>query len=215
MAGVTGVALAVLVTGVISWKVLTPADVPSGDVVAGPVTGQPSEQPPVTAPRRKPAPKKGVVLPAARPTGVRIPGLGVSHGKPVHLGLNADGTMEVPRTAAAIGWYAQSPTPGARGPAVLAAHVTYNGVDGVFRRLADMKRGDKIEVTRTDGRTAVFTVHKVGQYTKEKFPTEDVYGNLDHAGLRLITCAGPFDPETRRYPDNIVVFAKLTDVRQA
>jgi hypothetical protein len=36
-----------------------------------------------------------------------------------------------------------------------------------------------------------------------------VYGNLDHAGLRVITCGGAFDHRARSYVDNIVVFADL------
>jgi hypothetical protein len=36
-----------------------------------------------------------------------------------------------------------------------------------------------------------------------------VYGNTDHAALRLITCGGNRDPGESRYPDNVVVFARL------
>jgi sortase (surface protein transpeptidase) len=158
-------------------------------------------------PRGKPTP-----LPVSAPVEVRIPDLRVA-GKPMRLGRTADGSMEIPRAAQTIGWYAEGPTPGARGPAVLAAHVTYNGERGAFYDLAVMKKGQRIEVERADGRTAVFTVTSVGQYSKDRFPTVDVYANLDHAGLRLITCAGDYDEKTRRYPDNIVVFAELATVR--
>jgi len=36
-----------------------------------------------------------------------------------------------------------------------------------------------------------------------------VYDNINHAGLRLITCAGTFNRQSRHYEDNIVVFADL------
>jgi len=39
-----------------------------------------------------------------------------------------------------------------------------------------------------------------------------VYGPIDHAGLRLITCDA-YDTSTRKYLDNFVVFARLTAVR--
>jgi hypothetical protein len=42
-----------------------------------------------------------------------------------------------------------------------------------------------------------------------------VYGDLDHAGLRLITCGGSFDRQTRNYDDNIVAFADLVATRAA
>jgi len=34
-------------------------------------------------------------------------------------------------------------------------------------------------------------------------------GPFDHAGLRLITCGGPFDSASGHYVDNIVVYADL------
>ena len=50
--------------------------------------------------------------------------------------------------------------------------------------------------------TRVLTVDKL------KFPTEFVYGDIDFAGLRLITCGGRFDSKLKRHVDNIIVFAK-------
>jgi hypothetical protein len=54
----------------------------------------------------------------------------------------------------------------------------------------------------------------VQQHAKLEFPTEAVYGQIDHAGLRLITCGGAYDAARRKYLDNIVVFAKLKEVRR-
>jgi len=50
---------------------------------------------------------------------------------------------------------------------------------------------------------------KMGSGQKDHFPTLLVYGNTDHAALRLITCGGAFDYATGHYVDNIVVFASL------
>ncbi|EST26495.1 class F sortase [Streptomyces niveus] len=47
-------------------------------------------------------------------------------------------------------------------------------------------------------------------YPKDDFPTVEVYRNLDHAGLRLITCGGDFSEADLRYADNVVVYATLT-----
>ena len=49
----------------------------------------------------------------------------------------------------------------------------------------------------------------MASYPKDAFPTLEVYGNTDHAALRLITCGGQFDASTRNYLDNIVVYASL------
>jgi hypothetical protein len=75
-----------------------------------------------------------------------------------------------------------------------------------------MRRGDHVRVTRKDGKTAVFTVTRVAQFSKSRFPTREVYGRIDHAGLRLITCGGTYDAARSRYLDNVVVFARLVAV---
>ena len=74
-----------------------------------------------------------------------------------------------------------------------------------------MRPGDEISVTREDGTVAIFTVDAVEQYPKADFPTEKVYGNTDHAAVRLITCGGVFDSSAGSHLDNIVVYASLTD----
>ena len=119
--------------------------------------------------------------------------------------------MEVPKDPAAPAGSPVGPTPGALGPAVIAGHVTWNGVPGVFHRLDTLRRGDQVMVTRDDGRIAVFTVTRVARFSKSRFPSQTVYGAIDHAGLRLITCGGVY--AGNRYLDNVIVFARLTDVR--
>jgi hypothetical protein len=76
-----------------------------------------------------------------------------------------------------------------------------------------MRPGDEVAVTREDGKTAVFTVTGVSRFSKSRFPTRAVYGQIDHAGLRLITCGGTYDSARHRYLDNVVVFARLEAVR--
>lgn len=77
--------------------------------------------------------------------------------------------MEVPHDPALAGWYALGPTPGALGLAVIAGHVSWNGAAGVFSRLAEMRAGDTLSVSREDGRTAVFTMLRVAQFSKQRF----------------------------------------------
>ena len=90
--------------------------------------------------------------------------------------------------------------------------MTWNGAPAVFHRLGTLRRGDEVTVTRKDGKTAVFTVTRVAQFSKSRFPSRAVYGAIDHAGLRLITCGGTYDAARHRYLDNVVVFAKLKAV---
>ncbi|MEV8021671.1 class F sortase [Streptomyces sp. NPDC086554] len=145
------------------------------------------------------------------PQKVAIPSLGVSSGLET-LGQNGDGAMTTPKNPDLAGWYEPGPTPGSRGPAVIAGHVTWNGADAVFKKLKTMRAGDTVEVTRADGKTATFTVDRVEEYPKKEFPTLEVYKNIDHAGLRLITCGGEFDADRHYYKNNVTVFASMTGV---
>lgn len=177
---------------------------------------------PTTAPVKPVAPKagaeyvrpKGTLMQRSQPVRVRVPAIGVS-SQIVNLGLQSNRQMEVPTTTAQTGWYDASPTPGELGPAILAGHVTLRGQDAVFLRLGTMKEGQRIEVDRKDGSTAVFQVEQVAQYSKSAFPTDKVYGSIDRAALRLITCGGVLDGETKRYSDNVVVYASLVAARKA
>jgi LPXTG-site transpeptidase (sortase) family protein len=146
------------------------------------------------------------------PTRVSIPRLGVSESL-IRLGLNKDRTMQVPQDPAKPGWYTGAPVPGELGPAVIAGHVTWDGAPAVFFKVGSLKAGDTVEVDRKDGSTAVFAVTRTEEFRKDAFPTEEVYGFIDHAGLRLITCGGTYDAKARRYLSNVIVFGELVSVR--
>jgi sortase (surface protein transpeptidase) len=144
---------------------------------------------------------------------VSIPSIGV-RSTLVDLGLDADGAMEVPRDPSQAGWFSRGAAPGALGPAVIAGHVTWDRAPAVFSRLGTLRRGDSVAVTRKDGKTAVFTVSRVARFSKSRFPSRAVYGPITYAGLRLITCGGTYDTVGHRYLDNVVVFARLTEVHR-
>jgi hypothetical protein len=155
----------------------------------------------------------GPVLPAAQPLSVSIPRLHVA-SRLVRLGVDDRGAMQVPDDPATAGWYRLGPTPGALGPAVIAGHVTWNQVPAVFFQLAKLRHGDVVKVAREDDRVAVFKVTHVTRYMKSEFPTRAVFGGIDHAGLRLITCGGEFDSSSHRYSDNVVAFATLVSAHR-
>lgn len=170
---------------------------PSVAAIAPAEKAPPSAKVPVAAP-----------MPESEPVSIEIPSLGVS-SEVMALGLQPEGSMEVPTGAYPAGWYTAAPTPGELGPAIIAGHVDWNGDPGVFFELHKLTPGDDVTVRRHDGSTALFRVDNVSQYPKNEFPTEAVYGNIDHAGLRLITCGGIFDRSAHSYVDNIVVYASL------
>jgi hypothetical protein len=156
-------------------------------------------------------PRFTLALPASEPVRISIATLGIDSSL-MELGLGSDGTLEVPPRASPAGWFTGAPTPGELGPAIIVGHVDWNGRPGVFVDLWRISTNDEVIVDRADGTTATFRVAYVLQFAKQDFPSRLVYGDLDHSGLRLITCGGSFDRRTGSYADNIVVFAELIDI---
>ncbi|MER7946065.1 class F sortase [Streptomyces sp. NPDC096079] len=180
----------------------------------------PSPTPPAHIARdAAPAPKTAAapVKPLARslPVRVRVPAAGVDAGPVLDLGLNADGTVEVPSVGDAdrIGWYDKGVTPGETGPAVLIGHFDTVRGPAVLKNVSRVRVGDEITVTRADGTTAVFRVRELEQVDKDAFPTVKVYGNTTRPELRLVTCGGELTDGHR--PDNIIVYADLVAARAA
>jgi hypothetical protein len=217
---VSGV-LALSGVAVIGYAVSQPEQAPEPPLSAAvSPTTTPSQEPttanvpPAPPPSRATAAARvvGPVMPASNPVSLAIPAISVQSSL-LSVGLTTQGTLEVPAPGPdynKAAWYRLSPTPGSLGPAVLLGHVD-SKADGpsVFYKLGSLRAKDQVLVTRADGRVAVFAVDEVKRYHKTAFPTQVVYGNTDHAALRLITCGGPFDRDTGSYMDNIVVMASL------
>ena len=154
---------------------------------------------------------RGPILPRSLPVHLSVPAIGVDSDLK-DIGLDQTRHIQTPpldKDSHAY-WLDVSPTPGQLGPATIIGHVDSAAYGpAVFFRLGDLRQRDKISITRADGDVAVFEVERVVEYPKAKFPTQAVYGNIDHAGLRLITCGGLFDAATHNYESNIVAYASL------
>ena len=146
--------------------------------------------------------------PTPKPVWLTVPAIGVK-APIINLGLNRNGTLQVPSTTTVAGWYTGSPRPGQTGAAVIAGHVDSQAGPAVFFRLRLLQAGQLVYVRRADGSLAVFRVTAVQIYLKTQFPTKFVYGPLPDAQLRLITCGGTFDSTTGHYLSNVVVSATL------
>ncbi len=203
--GVLFAAIACAATGC-SGRADTVSSTPSA---ASPSAASPSAASPSAGATTTPLPTRveAAHLGESTPVRLQIPAIGVDSTL-MGLGLKADGTMEVPPGGFPAGWYTGGPTPGELGPAIIAGHVDWTG-PGVFYNLHNLRPGDEVSVTRADGSTAAFRVTVVEEFPKAAFPTDRVYGNIDVAGLRLITCGGSWNPQTRHYDDNIVAFAEF------
>lgn len=142
-----------------------------------------------------------------RPVQLSVPRLGLSTPL-VGLGLQPDGTVEVPQDPAMAGWYRLGPPPGAPGPAVILGHV--DSVDGpaVFARLDELEAGDLVSVRLDDAGTATFVVRSVRTYANADFPAQRVYAGAGRRELNLVTCGGDYDAARGGYQANVVVNAR-------
>lgn len=145
--------------------------------------------------------------PASPPVALDIPAIGVTSGLE-SLGTDAAGVLEPPEEWQSAGWYRDGVRPGDRGAAIVAGHVDSRTGPAVFARLAELAPGDEVAVTRADGSVVRFVVEGAVQSAKAEFPTDEVYGAVPDAQLRLITCGGAFDADTGHYTDNLIVFAR-------
>ncbi len=128
------------------------------------------------------------------------------------LGLNADGTVQVPTDVEQPGWYRLGAAPGEIGSAVILGHVDSTEGPGIFFNLRSLVAGDLVEVTLANGLTAQFKVTSVETYLKANFPDRTVYASDGQSTLQLVTCGGTFDAATGHYLSNIVVYTSLVAV---
>jgi hypothetical protein len=192
--------LIVILGGTVGLLLTRHSTPPMRPVAAG-VGALPAPTGPIVAAPQSPGPQ-----PVAAPVSLTIPLIGVQTNL-ITLGLLSNGQLEVPTTTSVAGWYTGSPRPGSVGSSIIVGHIDNTSGPGVFYRLNTLTKGDKIYVKRADGTLAEFSVTSVQSYLKDHFPTEDVYGPVPDAELRLITCGGAFDYATNHYLSDIVVYA--------
>ncbi|MGV9291131.1 class F sortase [Streptomyces sp. NPDC003719] len=130
------------------------------------------------------------------------------------VGLDADGWVGAPppEDPNLAGWFTGAVSPGENGTAVVVGHVDNTQGPAVFYGLGALKKGNRVEVSRQDGRTAVFEIYGVEVFEKDDFPGDRVYAAKGAPELRVITCGGGFTKQNG-YDGNVVAFARLVQVR--
>ncbi|MFH9861423.1 class F sortase [Streptomyces sp. NPDC017202] len=152
-------------------------------------------------------------LPFAEPDRVRIPAIRVD-APVMQVGLDTDGWVGAPppEDPNLAGWFTGAVSPGEKGTAVVVGHVDNMQGPAVFYGLGALKKGNHVEVTRRDGKTAVFEIYGVEVFEKNNFPGDRVYASKGAPELRVITCGGGFS-KANGYDGNVVAFARLVEVR--
>ncbi|MFF8829657.1 class F sortase [Streptomyces sp. NPDC015131] len=146
-----------------------------------------------------------------------------AYSPPVSLGLpghvrampvdpvtaDAAGALAVPPSPARLGWWALGAPPGApRGTVLLAGHLDSAAEGpGPFEALHDVPLGARAEVTAADGRRHTYRIVARRTHAKKALP-RDLFTARGAARLALVTCAGDFDPATRAYAENLVLYGE-------
>ncbi|SDH58341.1 class F sortase [Agrococcus jejuensis] len=126
----------------------------------------------------------------------------------VPVGVRADGQMEIPTLVTEVGWYEYGPAPGApAGSAVLSAHVDSELGRAPMAALLEVEPGALVEVTTASGAVLTFRVDTVEQLGKQQLPLDELFARDGPPLLRLVTCAGAWDPAASAYEDNLIVTA--------
>jgi LPXTG-site transpeptidase (sortase) family protein len=118
-----------------------------------------------------------------------------------------DGTMEEPKTAGDVGWWAGRKA--GKGNLLLDGHHDWNGRAGSFYRLSELKSGDEIFV-RGDAPDKVLTYRVIWVKNFDRLiDATDLLGNKNGHVATLITCGGTFDTIARTHRERVVARAEL------
>jgi LPXTG-site transpeptidase (sortase) family protein len=192
---------------------------PTTAVPAPAVTAPPrsTTAPPTTAAPAPPVPVIGshdahldTLGPRAGPVPVAVQAGAASFidGPVVATGVDpTTSELAVPADASVVAWYQFGPAPGQAGSAVLAGHVDWHGVPGIFFKLRQLASGDPVSVTMSDGSVLAFHVVDTRMVDKPELPQTGVFARTGDPTLTLVTCGGQFDSSTHHYLSNVVVTA--------
>jgi hypothetical protein len=157
-----------------------------------------------------PGPAVATAVAGTMPVTVTLPARGVS-APVVAVGTAADGSLAVPAAPSTVGWWSPGALTGAAtGSVVLAGHVDSREAGlGIFAVLPELALGEPVRLHGADGRDVDYRVVARREYPKAALPTA-VFARDGAPRLVLITCGGHFDPATRSYDHNVVVYAEPT-----
>lgn len=179
-----------------------------GSNLTGPVKLEPAASAQTMFQTKAPQPLVKV-LGRSEPTELRVNRVAIKASL-ISVGLELDGSTKIPDEYGLAGWYNLAPTPGEAGPAIIVGHVdNWQRGPSIFWRLHEVIPGDIVEVDRADNGTIKFRVDEVKQFPRHNLPVEKIYGDIDYAGIRIMTCGGTFDSQAQEYDQNTIVFGTL------
>ncbi|MGD6776872.1 MULTISPECIES: class F sortase [Bacillaceae] len=157
-------------------------------------------------------PKKSEMVTAPQgiiPTRLTIPAINVDANINSY-GLDESGAMAVPEDGETVAWFEPGTKPGAKGNAVLAAHVDDYTGPAIFFYLKDLEIGDEVLVADGD-QTLTFVVTGKEAYPYNEAPIRTIFGPSNNQQLNLITCTGLYDRKTNNHQERLVIYTELKE----
>lgn len=146
---------------------------------------------------------------AIPPVRLRLPG--VLEASVLPVATAGDGQLQMPTSAADVGWWAAGAGPGSDGGTVLlAGHVDTTRGRGVFAALSGVPVGARVAVTGGDGDVHWYRIVARRTYQQEALPS-DLFRGAAKPRLALVTCTGSYDHATHRYSQNLVLYGVPLD----
>ena len=149
---------------------------------------------------------------AVRPQILKIPVLAVM-APVVPLGINERGEFDIPPTGDDVGWYLAGGYPGSGNSEqaiLLDGHLTdMQGKPAVFLNLNTLKKGDRLQIIREDGKTFNYLVQDVFAQPWDEVDMAEMMRSVDPAkeGVNIVTCAGVYDYAEQNYQQRLIVRA--------
>ncbi|MEU7564815.1 class F sortase [Streptomyces fradiae] len=152
-------------------------------------------------------------LPGPRGTGRPLPAGRADRARPCGaaarrpVGRAGDGALDLPGSPSRLGWWALGARPGAAaGTLLLAGHLdSAREGPGPFEALHSLPLGALAHVAAADGTRHTYRIVARRTHRSGGLPG-DLFSAEGRPRLVLVTCAGAFDPETRAYAENLVLY---------
>ncbi len=149
-------------------------------------------------------------VPPEKPRYIRISSLNV-FARVAETGVTSENAVDAPHNIYDSSWYNASALPGSSaGTSLILGHVSGWTAPGVFKNLKNIEKGAVIKIEKGNGEELEYRVASVEEIDVDKVDMNEVLrpsGNLKR-DLKIMTCGGEFDSETREFQTRIIVSAK-------
>ncbi len=147
--------------------------------------------------------KQSYIVAADQPRFLNIEKIGIHNARILPVKETSSGAIAVPISIFDVGWYTESSIPGKTGTTILDGHNGGPTMQGVFKNLVLLEKGDHIEIEMGDGTKYTYQVYDNNTYTlkeaNQKMHSMQVSPVNGVESISIITCTGEWSNLQRTY----------------